>query len=62
MTTSSLSKEKQISELGKKSREECSRALMEKNINIENISAAEPSPFSPVHLEHDYCKYKSDKL
>ncbi|KAF5285781.1 hypothetical protein FQA39_LY04242 [Lamprigera yunnana] len=47
-----MSKEKQISELGKQSRDSCSRQLLPKN--IENLSAA-----STPTLDHNYWPKKS---
>ncbi|CAG9773178.1 unnamed protein product [Ceutorhynchus assimilis] len=52
-----LSKEKQIAELGKLSRDECSRTLISDNIDIENLPPAAPAQapsFSPIALDHDY--------
>lgn len=43
-----LSKEKQISELGKQAREECVRNLASTNIDIENLL-----PASSIPLDHN---------
>ncbi|CAG9769773.1 unnamed protein product [Ceutorhynchus assimilis] len=52
-----VSKEKQIAELGKQSRDKCSKTLISENIEIENLPPAAPAQapsFSPIALDHDY--------
>ncbi|CAG9760149.1 unnamed protein product [Ceutorhynchus assimilis] len=49
-----LSKEKQIAELGKQSRDEYSRTLNAENIEMENLPPAQAPYFSPIALDHDY--------